>query len=110
MVERRNLRVGRSFLWPLDLSSSCGCMDMEETMIRKNLYNLQRMMAMLAALAIFAMPVAVFSQTKISYHGNKYKPTDDVKVGRQAAAEVEQKLPILNDSQTTNYVSRVGMR
>ncbi len=79
-------------------------------MIRKNYNNLQRVMTMLAAFAIFAMPVAVFSQTKISYHSNKYKPTDDVKVGRQAAMEVEQKLPILNDAQITNYVSRVGMR
>src|SRR5216684_1700160 len=79
-------------------------------MIRKNYNNLQRVMAMLAAFAIFAMPVAVFSQTKISYHSNKYKPTDDVKVGRQAAAEAEQQLPILNDAQTTNYVSRIGMR
>ena len=35
-----------------------------------------------------------FSQTKISYHSNKYKPLDDVKVGRQAAAEVEQQMPI----------------
>src|SRR6266851_8329196 len=110
MLERRNLRVGRSFLWPLYLSLSFGWVDMEETMIRKNHYNLQRVMAMLAAFAIFAMPLAVFSQTKISYHSNKYKPTDDVKVGRQAAAEAEQQLPILNDAQTTNYVSRVGMR
>src|SRR5712691_6777117 len=110
MLERRNLRVGRSFLWPLYLSLSFGCVDMEETMIRKNHYNLLRVIAMLAAFAIFAMPVAVFSQTKISYHSNKYKPTDDVKVGRQAAAEAEQQLPILNDAQTTNYVSRIGMR
>src|SRR6266404_5751225 len=109
MLERHNLRVGRSFLWPLDLSSTFG-VAMEETMIRKNYNNLQRVMTMLAAFAIFAMPVAVFSQTKISYHSNKYKPTDDVKVGRQAAMEVEQKLPILNDAQITNYVSRVGMR
>jgi Zn-dependent protease with chaperone function len=79
-------------------------------MIRKNYYSLHRVMAILAAFAIFAMPISVFSQTKISYHSNKYKVTDDVKVGRQAAAEVEQQLPILNDAQTTNYVSRVGMR
>jgi len=56
------------------------------------------------------MPVSVFAQTRISYHSNKYKPTDDVKVGRQAAAEVEQQMPILNDSDATSYVSRVGQR
>jgi hypothetical protein len=79
-------------------------------MIRKNYYSVNRVMAMLAAFAIFAMPVSVFTQTKITYHSNKYKPADDVKVGRQAASEVEQQMPILNDAQTTNYVSRVGMR
>src|SRR6185295_4201028 len=79
-------------------------------MIKKNYFSLRQVMAMLAAVAIFAMPVSVFTQTKISYHSNKYKPTDDVKVGRQAAQEVEQQMPILNDAQTTNYVSRVGMR
>ncbi|MEP6718124.1 MAG: hypothetical protein ABJB21_03225, partial [bacterium] len=79
-------------------------------MIRNKYNSLQRAKALLAALAIFAMPLSVFAQTKISYHSNKYKVADDVKVGRQAAAEAEQQLPILNDSQVTNYVSRVGMR
>jgi hypothetical protein len=68
------------------------------------------LMAWLTVVAVFAMPVSVFSQTKISYHSNKYKPTDDVKVGRQAAAEVEQQMPILNDNVATSYVSRVGQR
>ena len=76
-------------------------------MIRKNL---PRLTALLMAFAIFAMPVAVFTQTKITLHSNKYKPTDDVKVGRQAAAEVEQQMPILNDNEATGYVSRVGQR
>jgi len=56
---------------------------------------------------VFAMPVGVFSQTQIKYHSNKYKPTDDVKVGRQAAAEVEQQLPILRDAEATSYLSRL---
>jgi beta-barrel assembly-enhancing protease len=79
-------------------------------MIRKNSNRIQRSMAWLAAVAIFAMPVSVWSQTQIKYHSNKYKVTDDVKAGRQAAAEVEQQMPILNDSEATNYVSRVGQR
>lgn len=79
-------------------------------MIRKNYYSLQKVMAFVAALAIFAMPVSVFTQTKISYHSNKYKVADDVKAGRQAAAEAEQQFPLLNDAQTNSYVSRVGMR
>lgn len=79
-------------------------------MIGQNVNRINRMMAWLTVVALLAMPVSVWSQTKISYHSNKYKVTDDVKVGRQAAAEVEQQMPILNDSDATNYVSRVGQR
>ena len=79
-------------------------------MIRTKSNGIKGLMAWLTVIAIFAMPVSVFSQTKISYHSNKYKPTDDVKVGRQAAAEVEQQMPILNDNQATSYVSRIGQR
>ena len=69
-----------------------------------------RLVTWLTLIAVFVLPVSAFSQTKITYHSNKYKPADDVKVGRQAAAEVEQQMPILNDAQSTNYVSRVGQR
>lgn len=79
-------------------------------MIRKYSNRMQRLMAWLTVFAVFAMPVAVFSQTQIKYHSNKYKPADDVKVGRQAAAEVEQQMPILRDADATSYVSRVGQR
>jgi len=79
-------------------------------MIRKNSNGIQRLVSWLTVFAIFAMPVSVFAQTQIKYHSNKYKPADDVKVGRQAAAEVEQKMPILNDNEATSYVSRVGQR
>ena len=56
------------------------------------------------------MPISVVAQTQIKLHSNKYKVSDDVKLGRQAAAEVEKQLPILNDSEVTSYVSRVGER
>ncbi len=79
-------------------------------MISKHSNRIKRLVAWLTVFAVFAMPVAVFSQTQIKYHSNKYKPTDDFKVGRQAAAEVEQQLPILNDTEATSYVSRVGQR
>jgi predicted Zn-dependent protease len=79
-------------------------------MIKKYSNRRQRLMAWLTVFAVFAMPVAAFSQTQIKYHSNKYKPTDDVKVGRQAAAEVEQQLPILRDPEATSYISRIGQR
>src|SRR5437879_2280643 len=56
------------------------------------------------------MPIASLAQTQISYHSNKYKPSDDVKVGRQAAAEAEQQFPLLRDSQVQSYVESVGQR
>jgi len=62
------------------------------------------------AIAIFVMPVSGLAQTKIVLHSNRYKPSEDVQVGRQAAAEVEQQMPILRDADATNTVSRVGQR
>ncbi len=70
----------------------------------------KRLIAWLMAVAIFVTPLAALAQTKISYHSNRYSPSDDVKVGQQAAAQVEQQMPILRDSVATNYVERVGQR
>lgn len=67
-------------------------------------------LALQLAIAILLMPAAVLAQTKISYHSNKYSPSDDVKLGRQAAAEAEQQFPLLRDGQIDSYVERVGQR
>jgi beta-barrel assembly-enhancing protease len=68
------------------------------------------MTALLLAFALCALPLAAQAQTRIAYHSNKYKITDDVQVGQQAAAEAERQLPILRDSEVTAYVNRVGQR
>jgi len=70
----------------------------------------QRLVVALVALALFAMPLTAFAQTRIVYHSNKYKPSDDVQVGRQAAAQAEQQMPILRDEEVTSYVERIGQR
>ena len=62
----------------------------------------------LMAMAIVMMPLAAFAQTRITYHPNKFKTTDDVKLGRQAAAEAEQQFPLLRDAEVNAYVERVG--
>src|SRR5947207_944435 len=72
--------------------------------------NVTRWVACLMMAAIVAMPVTSFAQTKISYHGNKYTPQDDVKLGRQAAAEAERQLPVLRDEEVTAYLESVGQR
>jgi hypothetical protein len=79
-------------------------------MIRSNANGVKRLLVWLTAIALCALPVSVLAQTQIKYHSNKYKPADDVKLGRQAAAEVEQQMPIMNDSEASAYISRVGQR
>lgn len=76
-------------------------------MIRKTS---NQIIASLTLFALFVMPIAAVAQTQIALHSNKYKVSDDVKLGRQAAAEVERQMPILNDRDATDYVSRVGQR
>ncbi len=71
-------------------------------------------MKRLGALALVAtltmLPLMASAQTRISLAKNKYKVQDDVKLGRDAAKQVEQQMPILNDSQAQQYVERVGKR
>ena len=62
----------------------------------------------LLAVAMVATPIAALAQTQIKLHSNKYKVSDDVRLGRQAAAEVEQKFPLLRDAETQRYVESVG--
>src|SRR5436190_2451993 len=69
-----------------------------------------KLLALQIAFAIFLMPAASFAQTKISYHSNKYKPSDDVKLGREAAAQAEQQFPLLRDARVDSYVENVGQR
>lgn len=79
-------------------------------MSRVNIRGLSSWLACLLAAAIVAMPLATFAQTKIVYHSNKFKPADDLKLGRQAAAEAERQFPLLRDSEITAYVEKVGQR
>ena len=52
----------------------------------------------------------VTGQTKITAPKNKYTPAQDVQLGREAAQEVEQKLPILRDNSIDGYVEQIGSR
>src|SRR5260370_16103111 len=79
-------------------------------MSRASMRRISKWFACLLAAAIVAMPLAALAQTKIVYHSNKFKPADDVKLGRQAGAEAEQQFPLLGDSEVTAYVERVGQR
>jgi hypothetical protein len=62
------------------------------------------------AVAIFMTPLVIFGQTQIVLHPNKYKPADDVKLGRQAAAEAERQFPLMRDEEVNAYVENLGQR
>lgn len=83
---------------------------MEGEMIRNDYRKTQGLIAWLTMCAILLGSASVFSQTRIKLHSNKYSVQDDVKLGRQAAAEAEQQFPLLRDAEVSEYVERVGHR
>jgi hypothetical protein len=52
----------------------------------------------------------VTGQTKITAPKNKYTPAQDVQLGREAAQEVQQQMPVLRDESVHSYVERIGER
>ena len=50
------------------------------------------------------------AQTAVKAPKNKYTPAQDVELGQEAAAQVEQQLPILRDDNVTSYVQEIGRR
>src|SRR5215467_12741753 len=62
-----------------------------------------------ALLLAFAVNSAS-AQTKITAPPNKYPPSEDVKVGLQAAAQVQKEMPLLNDASIDEYIAGIGQR
>jgi Zn-dependent protease with chaperone function len=60
--------------------------------------------------AIVASATFLVGQTRIAPPSNKYTPDQDVQLGRQAAAEVRQQLPIMKDDAVTSYIEDIGRR
>jgi hypothetical protein len=56
------------------------------------------------------MSLPAMAQTRIEPHRNSYSPEQDVELGRRAAAEVRQQLPMVNDGPTRDFVGRIGDR
>ncbi len=53
---------------------------------------------------------ALKGQTTVAVPDNRYTPAEDVELGRKAAVEVEQQLPILRDEAVTPMVASIGQR
>lgn len=61
-------------------------------------------------LLLLASPIAVLAQTRVVAPKNPYDAAKDVELGKQAARQAEQQLPLLNDQDVQSYVERVGRR
>jgi Zn-dependent protease with chaperone function len=60
--------------------------------------------------SLVAATIVLTAQTAISPPPNKYSPEDDVKLGRDAAEQARQQLPIMRDEAVSSYVSHLGDR
>jgi hypothetical protein len=69
-----------------------------------------RITAAAVMLSISIFPIAALSQTQIKLPGNKYKVEDDVKLGGEAAAQIEQQFPLIRDAESAAYIERVGKK
>jgi len=64
-----------------------------------------------AAIAVtVALTTGAATQTRIVAPSNKYAPADDVKLGREAAAQAMKELPMLNDQRVDDWVETIGAR
>ena len=57
------------------------------------------------ALSIWTVPLAAVAQTQIQPPKNKYKVQEDVKLGNDAARQIEQQFPIIKDRKSTRLNS-----
>ncbi len=79
------------------------------TMINNNYVH--RLTAWIVAAIMLLAPLSGLAQTRIEMPKNNYTPAQDVELGRKAAAEIEQQLPVLQEGgNVDDYVERVGQR
>ena len=71
---------------------------------------MKRQLSVSVLVALVTSVSLVTGQTKITAPANKYTPAQDVQLGREAAQEVQQKLPMLRDDNIDNYVEDIGER
>ena len=69
---------------------------------------MKRLPSHLVALALLSTIVS--AQTTITPPDNNYTPAQDVELGRKAAADARQKLPVMRDDAVTSYVEVMGRR
>ena len=68
---------------------------------------LPRYAAALTLVASVAV-TTLLGQTVVKLPKNRYTPQQDVELGREAAAEVRQQYPVIENAQITRYLDRLG--
>src|SRR5262245_36724103 len=64
-----------------------------------------------ALITVSCLSVGVLiAQTAIKLPKNRYTPEQDVKLGREAAAEIRQQYPVIKDERITGYLTTLGDR
>jgi len=61
-------------------------------------------------LAVCLSAAGLQAQTEVKLPKNRYTPEQDVKVGREAAAEIRQQYPIIKDEKIAKYLTELGDR
>ena len=76
------------------------------------IFRFRMVLMWLVTSALLFTPASLFAQgTNIDAPDNKYSVNDDVRLGREAAAQVEQRMPVLPEGgDVDDYVERVGQR
>src|SRR4051812_33537034 len=69
-----------------------------------------RVKSTLVAASLVAFVATSAAQTQVTAPKNKYSPSDDVKLGQEAAQQVEKEMPVMHDSQINGYLQRIGAR
>jgi len=69
-----------------------------------------RVKSTLIAVALSAFVVTTAAQTQVVAPKNRYSPAEDVKLGQEAAQEVEKELPVMRDEQVNGYLNAIGRR
>jgi len=66
--------------------------------------------AAVAAVLAASLGVSTGAQTRVTAPANKYSPADDVKLGQEAAQEVEKQMPVMHDSEVNDFLTSIGRR
>jgi beta-barrel assembly-enhancing protease len=56
------------------------------------------------------LTVTLAAQTPVTAPKNKYNPADDVKLGQEAAQQVERQMPVMRDEEVNSYLNNIGRR